>query len=300
MIKLTGEADLQKAKAEYPMFRRWDDSSVITKLTVRGADGNKTIILNNYGSEDPDNKLHYPLTLIKLLQLAQDARERDMGILRPIPNISYCELLKHRERYLGKTVEVYANLEYHANVLANLQVTNEREWLNDPECDIPAMGSFRTAESIGVGYLGDSATIEGLRGTTRRVRSMDYGGRGRLLLVGKLAETGEQVPGKLALRFDVTQVKKLERVILPFEGAIKLGWFYSDTFQGGKDIVLSVPLKMPRHHAATIEWENAATFPVLQKRGLRSIVFRAMSDTIKMVEKGRWNTVYHCEIVEAK
>jgi len=297
---LISDPEFQKANAEYPRFHIWDDSSMVTTITVRNGASAKTIIVNNYGPEDPDNKQHYPKPLIKLMMRAQEMREKAMGIVRQIPNISFCELVKNPERYLDKTVEVYADIEYAVAILATGERRNEHEFLYDVDCDSQGMADLRTKESVRVGYIGKPDDIMRMRSVTNRIRGLDFGGRGKATFQGKLQQIDKPVPYGPSLRFDISSVKQLERLVLTYQGEIKLGWFSSATIVGGQPLALSSPLKMPFHHVGRIDWRNVEKFPILKQKGLRAIIFRAQSETTQMVGKGRWDSVYQCEIEEAK
>lgn len=74
--------DFQRADGEYPRIRVWDDSSLITTITLIQSAGSKTIIVNNYTPDETDNSEHYPVSFVKLMQLAQDLRDRLTGIKR--------------------------------------------------------------------------------------------------------------------------------------------------------------------------------------------------------------------------
>ena len=62
-----------------------------------------------------------------------------------------------------------------------------------------------------------------------------------------------------------------------------------------------LPIKVPSHHAARIDWLNLKDFP--QLRGVdphdcqRRIVFKVVSkETVKVNGQRRWNTTYRCLI----
>jgi hypothetical protein len=297
--RFISEPELWKAKDEYPMYRRWDDSSMITRVVLKNSRTEKTIILNNFQTDDEENKLHYPAALIGLMEIAQDVRDRATGLVRAVPEISFCELVRHSDRYLGKRSAMYADVEYHASVTALGTMTSEREFLFDHTCDSPEWGPLRTTESVGLGYSGPADAVAKMRKITSRIRSYEFGGRGRAFFSGRLVRAVES--GGLALRFEITQVKGLERLIVPFEGVLKLGWFYSDAFNGGgKEPVLSSALRMPYHHVGRVEWVNAGLFPMLKVPGPRYVMFRVLSETVQMVGSGRWDSVYRCELVEVK
>jgi hypothetical protein len=63
-----------------------------------------------------------------------------------------------------------------------------------------------------------------------------------------------------------------------------------------------VPLRLPFHHAARIEWMNLGEFPQLRKAKnvdcKRRIVFKVIArETTKVVGPYRWNTTYQCRII---
>lgn len=63
-----------------------------------------------------------------------------------------------------------------------------------------------------------------------------------------------------------------------------------------------LPLKIPFHHAARIEWLNLKDYPALDKSepGSRAkqLVFTVVRrETIKVAGQYRWNTTYYCRIV---
>ena len=77
IIKLGKESDFQKAKAEYPRFQIWTDSSLKTTIVFRNSAQEKKIVVNNYSVSDEDNDKHYPKSLLKLLQKIDELRPKD-------------------------------------------------------------------------------------------------------------------------------------------------------------------------------------------------------------------------------
>lgn len=62
-----------------------------------------------------------------------------------------------------------------------------------------------------------------------------------------------------------------------------------------------LPLRLPFHHAARIEWLNLKDYPALNKAGTGShqkrIVFKVVRrETSKVAGQYRWNTTYYCRI----
>jgi hypothetical protein len=192
---------------------------------------------------------------------------------------------------------MYANIEYYLAITALGKRLDEHELLNDPGCDSPNIVPARTTKSIGVGYVGSPTEVEKLQTRLSVIRGYEFGGRGRVRIEGKLRITPNE---RFRFRFDISSVKTVDRVVLPYQGSLKLGWFYSDTFRGGEGPQLSSRLKMPLHYAGHVEWANADQFPILLKKGLRSIIFRPVTETVQMIAPNRWNSTFRCEIVEAK
>jgi hypothetical protein len=76
-----GEPDFQDAKADYPAFRLGFDSSIETTVIFRNKDGEKKILLRNYGW-DSDKAKHYPASLVLLMHLAGELRSG-----KPLPGL---------------------------------------------------------------------------------------------------------------------------------------------------------------------------------------------------------------------
>lgn len=91
---------------------------------------------------------------------------------------------------------------------------------------------------------------------------------------------------------------------IEFDGRLEEGITYRafvicDQEQELKTIV---PLRIPFHHAARIEWLNLREFPQLDKaknaRCRQQIVFKVIKrETIKVAGQNRWNTTYRCRIL---
>ncbi|HEY0386381.1 MAG TPA: hypothetical protein VGC64_10235, partial [Pyrinomonadaceae bacterium] len=66
-----------------------------------------------------------------------------------------------------------------------------------------------------------------------------------------------------------------------------------------------VPLRIPFHHAARIEWVNLREFPELVKAVgkdcRRRIVFSVIAqETFKVAGQYRWDTTYRCRILRVE
>jgi hypothetical protein len=188
MLALGRAADFQNAKDAYPAFEHRDDSSSLITVTFKDEGKQKRRTLANFYVGNPENKLHYPKSLIALMKLAMDIREKAMGVVHPIPTISFCELIRNHDQYLGEKVSIYAKLEYHASITADLRVTSEEATLNDPNCDSASMGDQRTTTWIGVGYGGTEAEIEVLKNKVRGLSDHRFNGRARVLATGILVD----------------------------------------------------------------------------------------------------------------
>jgi len=302
LLDLGRSPDFQRATEVYPVFQHKDDSSSLITVTFRNGENQKRITLANFYARDPQNKLRYPPPLVGLIKLADDIREKAMGIVRPVPTITFCELIKNHDQYFGEKVAIYATLEYHASVMANLKVVNERATLNDPECDSLETGDPRTREVIGVSYLGTDGEVEGLKGQVRRLSDFRFNGRARVLATGFLINERQRALDTYNYTFNLVALKDIQPIVLPYKGKLELGWMYSDTFDYVKanGIQLSSPLKPLPHQASRIEWRGENNFPALKTDGRKHIVFRVNSSVTQQMTSNRWDVTYNCEILEVK
>lgn len=288
-LRAFGEAgEFQDAPDKFPAYRMGTDSSRETTVTFSSGRARKRIVLLNFWTAHFDIKKDYPAAVYGLMERAELLRERAQGIVRPVPAISYCELLRDRERYLGQKVSIYADLELNA----------AEPSLYDPNCDEPAMGPARTKERIGVNYA--DPAIE--RDQTAQLRTPRFGGRARVSAIGILRDDSQRAKDTYDYRFEILEVKNAEPIILPFEGELKEGWMYFDNFRYVKEQGLPAAyyarMKPLLHHAHRIEFTNETKFPALRSSGVRNIVFRVLSKTTQPMGPNRWNDEYVCEIIE--
>jgi len=89
-----------------------------------------------------------------------------------------------------------------------------------------------------------------------------------------------------------------------FEGWLKEGSTYRALVARDRDEEWRavVPLRIPFHHAARIEWANLPEFPQLDKAKnddcQRRIIFKVVArETVKVSGRYRWNTTYQCRII---
>jgi hypothetical protein len=300
IIRLGEASRFQKAKDSYPAYRHGIDSSTDSAVAFRSNGTVKKINLKNYYTGDREVKLHYPTSLIALMERAELIRERAMGIVRPIPAISFCELLRDREAYAGKKVSLYADIRSGETLRANLTVVDHGETLTDHECTADGEPDYQTMESLYVEYAGDEQKRAELRRKAITIRERGFDGRARVTVVGVLRKepAGDGFPARYI--FDISEIKSMKPIILPFQGRLQLGWTYTDTidFVKANGLTLSQLLKMPYHQAGRIEWDNTEKLQTLQRsNGRKHIVFRCMSSSTQKVGE-RWDVVYRCEIVE--
>jgi hypothetical protein len=275
----------QNAPDEFPAYRLGADSSLRTTVTFTTGQAVKRIVLANFWGADYEIKKVYPPAVFGLMERAQLVRERAEGIVRPIPAISYCELLYDRDRYLGQKVSINADLE----------LNTAQPNLYDSNCDSPAMRDRQTQERIGVGYADPALG----RAKTEQIRTNRFGSRAHVLVVGILRDESARALDTYNFRFEISEFKSMDPIILPYQGELEVGWMYTD----GSDHVpaqglqFSSPLKAPPHYAVRVEWTNVGAVPLLKKRGRRYITFRVLSKTIQAMGNDRWNDEYTCELL---
>jgi hypothetical protein len=114
------------------------------------------------------------------------------------------------------------------------------------------------------------------------------------------------VPFYCAEREDLLKAISNSSSSLPveFEGTLEKGSTYRALVTCDKDEEWRtvVPLRIPFHHAARIEWANLHEFPKLYKAKeddcQRRIIFKVVArETIKLSRQYRWNTTYQCRII---
>jgi hypothetical protein len=89
-----------------------------------------------------------------------------------------------------------------------------------------------------------------------------------------------------------------------FEGTLEKGSTYRAlvTCDHVEEWRTVVPLRLPFHHAARIEWTNLRGFPQRNKAKnddcQRRIIFKVLArETVKVPGQYRWNTTYQCRII---
>lgn len=312
IVRFGSSEEFQKAQEKYPAYVQGEDSTTETTLIFYDKLVLKKIVLLNFGPYR-NLKPNYPPALFDLMERLHDLRNGAMGIETVVPAINYCEMIKNRQMYVGKTISVYADMKLPykgkgTELFSGEQVVFDPgesggEYLYDATCEGEKAKSLRTSGTVGVGIAPEADTVK-LRKQLARLREDGFSGRARVWAEGILREEpGETENYPYRYRFDVGKFRNFEQMILPFQGELEQGWIYADTFDNDADgwvVKLSQPVKRPGDWPVRLQWKNEKDFPGLKKSGRKHIVFRV----IMRVHQGPGNTVvetvYFCEILELK
>jgi hypothetical protein len=295
MTRLGNTENFQSGKEEYPAYNQGTDSSMTITLNFYGKTGTKRIVFHYFYAADRKNKERYPADFIVLMEKVEELWGRANGIVPEIPTISFCVLMADREYLLGRTVRIWADMELHG--------LEEGRYLYEPECDRPEMGKARTNEKIGIGFGKELAPRRDivLAEISRKIDFEKYGRRARVQVEGILREeAGPKTKDSPAYRLFIERFISSDKIVPWFEGELKEGWTYMAglDYIKEKGVQLGLPLKIPLHHAAWVEWTNEDKFPLLRKSGVRFVTFRVVSKETRQVTANRWNDTYICEIIE--
>jgi hypothetical protein len=209
-----------------------------------------------------------------------------------IPTISFCEMVRQPQSYFDKTVRVTATL---------VQAV-EAQYLNDEErCQLGR------DDRIGVRFSNaDDEEREARNKFLKRFRSIEYGGRACVTVIGSLRNSSRRDFAWYRYRFDITRIEGLAHIVVPYQGELQGGRTYLAAVRGDKDfgLALITPVRMPMHYAVHVEWTNLSEFPELERlRGNkeeRPIVFSVVSDQIQQMTERRWNRTIQCKIISIK
>jgi hypothetical protein len=97
-----------------------------------------------------------------------------------------------------------------------------------------------------------------------------------------------------------------ERAIVNYRGSLEDGVTYRAKVKYDQDegVFPVIPLKIPLHQAARIEWTNLEKFPALVSLVRRSkqveIVFRVTSSKTVQMTRDRWDRTFRCLIVSVE
>lgn len=280
---------------EYGSGRMFTDSSVETRMILRVGSGTKTVVLRNFMPDDYDAASRFPAPLVLLMRTIESSRNRALGVVRNLPHLSFDTMINYPDYTNRREIVIYADYEHRVTTTAGGTIASERERLTDHAGNSQA--------EVDMKYEGTPAQVAAMKNILARTKEHRFGGRGRILVRGRYEETVEPATRERIRTFFAYEVKGVDPIDLPFVGEIKLGWNYVDTIRRSnidEDLKLSSPLRLPIHNAGTIEWMNVNQFPQVKKPGMRSILFRANSQTRHQVEKYSWRNTFHLTILEAR
>ncbi|HEX3100489.1 MAG TPA: hypothetical protein VHQ01_01785, partial [Pyrinomonadaceae bacterium] len=193
-------ADLQSMKDVYPAYVIGTDSSVENTLTFNDQGKAKKVVVTNFSYASVDNRKHYGLSFCLMMARVDVLRNLGLGIVKEPPTISFCELMRNREYYVGSVVAINAVLEYG----------EKQQSIYDPECAEPAIGrALFTTERVGVGFDLKKGTAKELEKQAVGVRDASFGGRARVYIYGILRDDRERAADTYDFRFDISEFKTI-------------------------------------------------------------------------------------------
>lgn len=287
--------DIVTAKAEYPLYRRFTDSSMETRITLPTRSGVRTILLRNFSVDDPNNSTHYPSAIILLLKTASRLRDQSTGVTKHIPKITFCSMILDPEYSNGREIEIYANFSHKATNPASGNVVDARDVIYDLDCD---------TTQVTVEYEGEPDEIEAAKQTLAKRKTERFGGKARILARGRYEQKTDPGTRSLIRKFYLREVKYIEPFDQTYTGELKIGWNYVDTLNRPTDdapVGLSVPIRHPNPgYTGLVEWTNPDMFLQVLKRGRTAVVFRVTGSTTRLAAPGRWTETFDCQILEVK
>jgi hypothetical protein len=204
------------------------------------------------------------------------------------PTVAFCEMVKNPRLYFDKRVRV----------TATLQLATEASYLQDDKCVLSH------DDQIGVRYVSENDKERDLLNSAiRKVRTVEYGGRAKVTVVGVLRNSSLRSFAWYRYRFDVSRLEGMTPLIVPYEGTLQAGTTYRADVRGDKDFGLSLvsPLHMVLHVGVRIEWTNLGEFPALAElqsdSPAQSIVFTVVADETKRMTERRWSRTVECKIL---
>jgi hypothetical protein len=278
------QPDFQNAAAQFPYYQAGMDVGIETTITFYSGGKTKSVKLVNATFGDTPEQKKQPPSLAKLHDKAILIRELATGYVRPV---TFCDLIKFSDYYTDRPVSLHADLEY----------TTAQLYLHDRECELPAAAPALATGKIAVGYTSKTESWE-LK--TDPIRTARFGGRARVYVSGILRDEVQPGSNVSRFRFEISEFKTVEPIVVPYQGTLEPGWTFSDTidYTAARGLQLSSRLRVPFHHAGRVEWNNADSFPLLQQNGRLHLTFRVVSKTTELMGNNRWNDEYVCEIIE--
>lgn len=206
-----------------------------------------------------------------------------------IPTITFCEMVKNPQLYFDKTVRLTAMFS---------QAT-EAQYLSDERCPLTH------DEQIGVGHTARTEKEVGSHSADlRKLRSIEYGGRANVIVIGVLRNVSRRAFAWYHYRFDIARFEAVAHVVVPYERVLQIGMTYRGDVRGDADagLRLVLPVRTQEHYALRVEWTNLNEF--LELKHLRNsgeerqIVFSVISDELKQMTERRWNLTIRCKVIE--
>lgn len=210
------------------------------------------------------------------------------SITEEVPTIAFCEMVKNPQLYFDKTIRL----------TATLKLATEASYLSDDGCILSR------DDQIGVRYINkDEKQVALLSRDVNKIRSIEYGSRAKVTIVGILRNASLRSFAWYRYRFDITRFEDVSHVIVPYEGILQSGITYRAAVRGDSSWGLSliIPLRMREHSAVHIEWTNLSEFPALERlrksAGEQQIIFSVVSDQTRQMTEQRWNRRVECKII---
>jgi hypothetical protein len=207
------------------------------------------------------------------------------------PTVAFCEMVKNPQLYFDKSIRIAATLEQ----------AEEGQYLSDDRCVVSH------DEQIGVGYAETDEKQRELRNRDiTKIHAIEYGNRAMVIAVGILRNVSRRDFAWYHYRFDIVRFEVISHLTVPYDGTLQGGITYRAAVRGDKRFGLSlvIPLRMPEHYAARIEWTNLSEFPALKR--LRNsareqqIVFSVLSEEVRHMTERRWNRTVQCKIISVE
>lgn len=204
-----------------------------------------------------------------------------------IPTIDFCELVKNAGRYFDKPIRVTANLE----------LATEASYLRNEDC------ALSRDDQIGVRYTSDHAGQRDLiNREIRKIRSIEYGSRAKVTVVGILRNASLRSFAWYRYRFDISRIESVSPVVSPYDGNLREGLSYEGAVRPDRlrGLSLVIPVLKQPAVASRVEWVNLKDFPALTSgdpNTERRIVFTVVSDQTAQMTERRWNRTVELRIV---
>jgi len=208
-----------------------------------------------------------------------------------VPTGDFCEMVKRPELYFDRTIRITASYElgFEGSNLNNVRCVRSHD------------------DSIGVGFEPrDETHTKLINGKVRKIRSGKFGPQPRVTVVGRLRNQSRRSFAWYRYRFDIIRFEDIrddvtERIV-SYSDSLQKGITYRGrvTLDETSGLGLMSPVRIPLHHAVSLEWINLMEFPLLQRLSERSekqIIFKVIEDTLKPVEPNRWNRTFRLTIL---